>query len=133
MFHDAFLEDRAESRRPWTIGVSFLAQSLAITLAILFSLLTAGDLPAGGWVAHLLVPPPPPPAAPPPEPARATPPQEPVARFDEGALRAPVEIPDQVAAIVDPPTETAFSGPRVSGVVAVPGAAPGVVTHCFRN
>jgi protein TonB len=34
-------------------------------------------------------------------------------------------IPEEIAVIVDPLEEMAFSGPRVSGVVAVPGAVPG--------
>lgn len=122
MFNDVFLEDRAESRRPWTIAVSFLAQCLAVALAILASLLTATDLPARQWMAHLLAPPPP---AALPAKARTAPAPEPAPRFEESALVTPAAIPDEIAVIVDPPVEAPFSGQRVSGVVPVPGTVPG--------
>jgi protein TonB len=125
MFNDTFLDGRAESRRPWTIAVSFLAQTLAVALTILASLLTTGDLPARQWMTHLLAPPPAPPAALPAERPRVAPRPEPVPRFDESGLMTPTVIPQEIAVIVDPPAEMAFSGPRVSGVVAVPGAVPG--------
>ncbi len=121
MFQDSFLDGRAESRRPWTVAVSLLAQSLGIALVILFSLLTAGDLPAGQWMVHLLAPPPPP-AAPQPEPARLAPKPAAAERF-ESALLAPPKIPDDVAMIADPesqprPIQTA---PSVVGVARPPG------------
>jgi len=126
MFNDTFLEGRAESRRPWTIAVSFLVQSLAIALAILASLLTASDLPARQWVAHLLAPPPVPPAALPAERApTAARPREPAPRFEESALVTPAMIPDEIAVIVDPLMDAPFSGQRVRGVAPAPGAVPG--------
>jgi periplasmic protein TonB len=132
MFNDAFLDDRAESRRPWTIAVSFLAQSLAVALAILASLFTATDLPARQWVAHLLAPPPVPPAALPAEPAPVTALREPLQRFEESGLVTPAAIPDEVAVIVDRP-ETSFSGPRVSGVAPVPGTVPGGTNNVLAH
>jgi protein TonB len=125
MFNDTFLDDRAESRRPWTIAVSLLAQSLAVALAILASLFTATDLPARQWVAHLLAPPPVPPAALPAERPQTAAPRGLTPRFDESALVTPAAIPDEIAVIVDSPVEAPFSGPGVSGVVAVPGTVPG--------
>ena len=133
MFNDALLEDRAGSRRPWTIAVSFLAQGLALALAILAPLLTATDLPTRQWVAHLLAPPAPPPAPLPPERARLAPSREPAPRFDESTLVTPALIPDEIAAIVDPPAEPLFSGPWVSGVVPVPGAVPGVTNQLLAQ
>lgn len=124
MFQDSFLDGRAESRRPWTVAVSLLAQSLAVALAMLFSLLTAGDLPAGQWMAHLLAPPPPPPAAPRPEPARLAPKPAAATRF-ESELLMPPAIPEKVAVVVDAPSET--RGIQTApGVVGVAGPAGGV-------
>jgi protein TonB len=125
MFKDSFLDDRAESRRPWTVAVSLLAQSLAIALVALASLLTAGDLPAGQWMAHLLAPPPMPPAAAPPEPAQMAPAAALVQRFDDSTLLTPAAIPEQIAMVVDPPSR-APSVPGIPGVVSVPGTAGGV-------
>jgi protein TonB len=125
MFKDSFLDDRAESRRPWTIAVSLLAQSLAIALVALASLLTAGDLPAGQWMAHLLAPPPVPPAAAPPEPARTAPAPALVQRFDESTLLTPAAIPEEIAMVVDPPSR-APSVQGIPGVASVPGTAGGV-------
>jgi protein TonB len=132
MFNDAFLEDRAESRRPWTIAVSLLAQCLAVALAILASLLTAVDLPARQWMAHLLAPPPLPPAALPAERA-PTAPREPAPRFEKSALVTPAAIPDEIAVIVDPPVQAPFSGPRISGVVPVPGTVPGGINGVLAH
>jgi periplasmic protein TonB len=133
MFNDTFLDDRAESRRPWTIAVSFLAQTLAIALAILASLLTAGDLPAGRWVTHLLAPPPVPPAAFPAERVRATPRRQPAPRFDDTALVTPAAIPKEVAVIVDAPLESPLEGQGVSGVATVPGAVPGAANQVLAQ
>jgi protein TonB len=133
MFNDTFLDGRAESRRPWTIAVSFLAQTLAVALAILASLLTAGDLPARQWMRHLLAPPPVPPAAQPAERPRVAPRPEPLERFDESSLVTPAVIPEKIAVIVDPPAEIPFSGPRVSGVAAVPGAVPGTGSNVLAQ
>jgi protein TonB len=126
MFNDAFLDDRAESQRPWTIAVSLLAQSLIVALATLASLLTAGDLPARRWIAHLLAPPPTPPPAAVAERPPAAAPRAAAPRFDESAFVAPAVIPDQIAIVVDPPVEVSFGSERVSGTVAVPGAVPGL-------
>jgi protein TonB len=128
MFNDTFLDGRAESRRPWTIAVSLLAQCLAVALAALISLLSAGDLPARQWIAHLLAPPPIPPAAPAAESPRAAAPREPAPRFEESTFVAPAVIPDRIAAIVDPPAEVSFGSEGVGGAVAVPGTVPGLTS-----
>jgi protein TonB len=133
MFNDALLDDRAESRRPWTIAVSFLAQCLTIALAILASLFTAGELPSQQWVTHLLAPPPAPPAALPAEPARAAPRREPAQRFDESTLVSPAVIPEEVAVIADAAAEAPMSGPRVSGGAGVAGAVPGPLSNLLAQ
>lgn len=129
MFTDACLDDRVESRRPWTIAVSFLAQGLAIAAVILASLLTAGDLPARQWVAHLLAPPAMPPAAAPPEPVRARSVQPVTERFPEGALVSPVKIPDEVALVADSPAESTSSIDRSPGVGVVGSRGQGGIDN----
>jgi protein TonB len=132
MFTESLLDERAESRRPWTVAVSLLAQCLAIALAALISLLTAGDLPAGKWMAQLLEPPPMPPAARAAEPPRAAPAQAPTQRFDESVLMTPPAIPDQIATIVDPPAATPNRG-GIIGVATVPGMVGGETNNVLAQ
>jgi protein TonB len=90
-----------------------------IIIPLLFPETLQGQLSA---LTQLISPPPPPPPAPPPPPpttaVRVVKPQ-----VDDGQFRAPVEIPKEIARIVDdgPPPDAALGGV----VGGVPGGVPG--------
>ena len=90
-----------ESRQPWTLAVSFLAQCLLLSLGVLIPLIYTQTLPAGQWVSRLLAPPPL--AAPRDAPkVVAAPPQRTApSRVPDSVLRQPARIPPEVALIDD--------------------------------
>lgn len=107
-------------QNPWAYLVSLVFQSLMIGVMILIPLLYTEALPQTMLSSFIVAPPPPPP---PPPPAAA-----PVKRIkrvslmEAGKLRAPREIPKEIAMIKEEtmPDEGAF------GVVGgVPGGVPG--------
>ena len=124
MFDRLFVENDADSRKPWTVAVSFLGQSLALLIAVLIPLLSTPELPTHRWFGVLLAPAPPPraQASPPAVAPRAAAP----ARFESDELRTPSAIPEKVALVVDqiegPAIDTADS--PIRGVIgSFPGAA----------
>ena len=101
MFENTFVGIQDESRRPWTLAVSFLAQCLLMSLGVLIPLIYTQTLPAGQWVSRLLAPPP---LAAPRDlaPIVAAPPQRTApSRVHESVLRQPTRIPPDVALIDD--------------------------------
>ena len=58
MFDGLLVDNDADSRKPWTVAVSFLGQSLALLIAVLIPLLSTPELPTHGWLRVLLAPPP---------------------------------------------------------------------------
>jgi protein TonB len=110
-----------KSRRPWTFGVSLLAQSLFVAIAVLIPLLAEPMLPAlNAAIVSLQAPKPPRVAAPPP-PQRiaAVRPQQ-----FSAVLHQPAQMPARAAVIVDTPPS--IGGDRI-GVVGV-GPGPGNAT-----
>ena len=100
MFDGLLVDNDADSRKPWTVAVSFLGQSLALLIAVLIPLLSTPELPAHQWLRVLLAPAPPPAAAPAPSPTvvrRAAVPD----RFESDVFRAPALIPEKVTLVID--------------------------------
>ncbi len=130
MFEQSLLELGApQTRKPWTVFVSFLLQCLIIGVLILIPLIYTEALPKQQLMTFLVAPPPPPPPPPPPAAIPVAP--KPVVRqFDSGKLLAPKEIPKQIAMIKEeelPPPSAAVGG-VVGGVPGgVPGGSPGGV------
>jgi protein TonB len=111
------------TKKPLTLTISIIVHVVVVVVLIIIPLLfpetLQGQLSA---LTQLIAPPPPPPPAPPPPPPTT------VVRVvrpvvDDGQFRAPVEIPKEIAKIVDdgPPPDSAMGGV----VGGVPGGMPG--------
>jgi protein TonB len=123
MFEQTFVEGKTQ--KPWTVVVSFLAQIVGITAAIIIPLLFTDALPKTQLTSFLVAPPPPPP--PPPPPAAAAPKVVKVIprQFDAGKLMQPKAIPKEITMIKE---EELPAASGVQGVVGgVPGGVPGGV------
>ena len=102
MFEHAFVEIQDDSRQPWTLVVSFLAQCLLLSLGVLIPLIYTETLPAGRWVTQLLAPPPlAAPRASAPKAAAVARRRHAPSRVDDSVLRQPRRIPPSVALIDD--------------------------------
>ena len=121
MFEDSLLDygGRGKTKKPVTVLVSFVLQSMLVTVAVLVPLIYAEALPKRDLMSFLVAPPPPPPPPPPPKEApkirvipRVQAPQQ---------MVQPRAIPKQVAIIEEEPLPP--SGP-VGGVVG--GVAGGL-------
>ncbi len=128
MFEQTFVEGTAKTRKPWTVLLSFLIQTVLIGLLILIPLIYTDSLPKAQLTSFLVAPPPPPP---PPPPPAATPPPKVVKviprQFDAGRLMAPKKIPKDIAMIKEedmPPPSAGVVGGVAGGV---PGGAGGGV------
>ena len=123
MFESTLVDNRSESHRSLTVAVSFLGQSVLILVALLIPLLTTQSLPTPAWMGVLLAPPPPfgaPPSPEPPQPvqAAAVVPQQ----FDETLLRAPTEIPADIALVVDNAGPPALANNLDIGIPGIGGS-----------
>jgi len=123
MFEQTFVEGVGKTNRTWTVMVSFMAQILAIGIAILIPMIYFDALPKTQLTAMFTAPPPPPPPPPPPaaQPVKMV--KVIPRQFDAGRLMAPKAIPKDIAMIKEeelpPPSASA-------GVVGgVPGGVPG--------
>ena len=124
MFEDSLLDygGRMKTKKPMTVFVSFLIQSITIAILVLIPLIYTEALPRHQLMTFLMAPPPPPPPPPPPAPA-------PKIRVVPRVVQQPQEmvqpraIPREVARIVEEPAPP--PGP-VGGVVGgVAGGIPG--------
>lgn len=112
-----------KTKKPLTFTISIIVHVVVVVFLIIIPLLfpetLSGQLAA---LTALIAPPPPPPPAPPPPPPTAVIKVQRV-QVDDGQFRAPVEIPKEIAKIVDegPPPDS-----NIGGVVGgVPGGVPG--------
>ena len=116
MFQQSLVGSGPSKRTPWSFAVSLLAQTLAICLVLLATMAYTPLLPAAGFAVWLEAPPPPP-GAPPPPPEQVAVVRTPD-RY-ENPYAQPIEIPDDVAMIVDPEDYQslvpASSGPVIGG------------------
>jgi len=130
MFEQSLLETAAKTRRPWTVVVSFIGQSLLVIILILIPLIYTDTIPRGTLTSFLVAPPPPPPPPPPPAAAPVKVVKVIPRQFDAGRLMAPRQIPKEIAMIKEdelPPPSAGAVG-VVGGVPGgVPGGAPGGV------
>jgi protein TonB len=123
MFEDSLLEHggRLKTKKPFTVIVSFLIQSVIVAVLVLIPLIYTEALPRRQLMTFLMAPPPPPP--PPPPPAAA-----PKIKVIQRVVQQPQEmvqpkaIPKQVAMIKEDPLPP--PGP-VGGVVG--GVEGGVI------
>jgi protein TonB len=125
MFEQTFVDGVGKTHKTWTVFVSFLAQMVGITAAIIIPLLFTDALPKTQLTRFLVAPPPPPP--PPPPPAAAAPKIVKVIprQFDAGKLMQPKAIPKEITMIKE---EELPAASGVQGVVGgVPGGVPGGV------
>jgi protein TonB len=126
MFEQSLVEStkKVSTRKPMTILLSFLLQVVIIGLLVLVPLIYYDVLPAQQLMSFVTAPPPPPPAPPPPAAEQPRVVRKIVSEMtDTGQLRAPKEIPKQIAHIKE---EAAPPPAPVGGVVGgVPGGIPG--------
>jgi protein TonB len=110
-------------QNPWAYMVSLIVQSVMIGVMILIPLLYTEALPQTMLSSILVAPPPPPPPPPPPAAAPVKRIVKRVSLMEAGKLRAPREIPKEIAIIKDEPIQ---SDEGAFGVVGgVPGGVPG--------
>src|SRR2546425_7499480 len=125
MFEQTFVDGVGKTNRTWTVLVSFLAQVVAIIVAIIIPLLFTDALPKTQLTSFLVAPPPPPPPPPPPAPAPIKIVKVIPRQFDAGKLMQPKAIPKDIAIIKE---EELPPSTGVQGVVGgVPGGVPGGV------
>lgn len=135
MFEQTFVGGK--TNKTWTVLVSFVAQIIAIIIAILIPMIYYDALPRTQLTSFLVAPPPPPP--PPPPPAAPIKIVKVIPRqFDAGKLMAPKSVPKDIAIIKEeelPPPSAAIgvvggvaggvAGGAVGGVIGgIIGAAP---------
>lgn len=118
MFEDSLLDSSGlgKTKKPATFAISFLLQSIVLTLVAAIPLIYAEPLPTRALMTFLINPPSPPPPPAPPVVGR------PVrvivkARQQSQVITEPTSIPSIVARIVDPPQPPGL----FTGVVTVPG------------
>lgn len=123
MFEQSFLDQAGRTSRPWTVAVSFVLQTILVSLLILVPLIYTDTLPRTQLMSFLVAPPPPPP--PPPPPAATVKVVKVIPRqFDAGRLMAPKVIPKQIAMIKEDEMPDPSAG-AVGVVGGVPGGVPG--------
>ena len=110
-------------QNPWAYVVSLIFQSVMIGVVVLIPLLYTEALPQQEMLGWLVAPPPPPPPPPPPAAAQPVKRLKRVSLMEAGKLRAPREIPKEIAVIKDEPMQADEGAFGVAG--GVPGGVPG--------
>lgn len=128
MFEDSLVESsgRLASRHPWTTAISFLCQSMVVSLLLLLSLLYTESLPRQRWVNILQAPPPP--------PAAALPHSTATAQVRSGMTTHALTVPPEIPLHVSTTPDRELSQRSGTGVVGdVPGGLPdGVIGILFE-
>src|SRR5437879_9847424 len=129
MFEQTFVEGVGKTNRVWTVMISFFAQILALSVAVLLPMIYFDVLPRTQLTAMFVAPPPPPPPPPPPAAASVKMVKVIPRQFDAGRLTSPKVIPKDVTMIKEeelpPPSASAGVVGGVPG--GVPGGTPGGV------
>src|SRR6185295_18159549 len=118
MFEDCLVEyaGKIQTKKTRTVAVSAAVHSLLVTVLILVPLVFTDQI-EGARLTSIFLEPPPPPPGPAPAPAPATssakPPVRETPQVDPKAMIVPLEIPKDIATIVDP-------APGSSGTIGVP-------------
>jgi protein TonB len=127
MFEQTFVDGQAKTRKPWTVLLSFLLQTVLIGVLVLIPLIYTETLPKAQLTSFLMAPPPPPPPPPPPQAAPPKPVKVIPKMMDAGRLMAPKVVPKEIAVIKEdeaPPPSVGVVGGVAGGV---PGGAGGGV------
>jgi protein TonB len=122
MFEQTFVEGVGQTKRGWTVLVSFIGQICLIGIAVIIPMIYFDALPKGQLTSFLVAPPPPPPPPPPPAAAPVKVIKVIPRQFDAGRLMAPKVIPKEVAVIKEDELP-----PPTSGAAGVVGGVPGGV------
>lgn len=126
MFEQTFVDfDRGRGTRLRTQLTSFIVQGLLLTFLILLPLIFTDALPRQQLMSILVAPPPPPPPPPPPAAAAPIKPVKVETELDNGKLKTPTKIPDQVKMVKDEEDPSMVAGAGVGVVGGVPGGVPG--------
>lgn len=113
---------KRKASNPWVYFVSMGLQTIFIGMMILVPLLYTEALPKQEMLGWLVAPPPPPPPPPPPAAAQPVRRVRKVSLMEAGKLRAPREIPREIAILKEDPNPQDDYGGVVGGV---PGGVPG--------
>jgi protein TonB len=126
MFEQTLLQQKGRTHRPWLVVISFLGELVAVALAALMPLVVTDRLPRARLLSIFVAP-----GAPPGRPAhsatlRLKTARRVIAPAPPRALVAPVEVPGEVALIIDEPVLAAesFSSPGI-GLPGSIGSAAG--------
>src|SRR3989440_8978385 len=122
MFEQTFVDGVGKTHKPWTVVLSFLAQIVGITAAIIIPLIFTDSLPKTQLTSFLVAPPPPPPPPPPPAAAPVKVVKVIPRQFDANRLMAPKVIPKDIANIKEEELPPMAGTPGVVG--GVPGGVP---------
>ena len=131
MFEQTFVNSRARTRKPWTVGASLVIQSLLVLTALLVPLLQIArleppprDLPLFVTLKPVTELPPPTHVVSAPRAAR---------RIFHNPLAAPAHVPDRIVMTPDAPEapmlEWAGNPSSLSGSAAVPGLGLNVISQ----
>jgi protein TonB len=118
MFENSLLESSGtgKTKKPAAFAISFLLQSIVLTLVAAIPFIYAEPLPTRALMTFLIDPPSPPP--PPAHPAAVPPARVNIkVRPQPQIITEPASIPSTMATIIDPPSPPVISGNAVS----VPG------------
>lgn len=121
MFEQTFVE--GTTKKPWTILIAFIGQTVFITIAVILPMIYFDVLPKTQLTSFLVAPPPPPPPPPPPAAPTAVKIVKVIPRqFDAGRLMQPKSVPKEIATIREEELP-----PATSGGGGVMGGIPGGV------
>ncbi len=124
MFEQSLVESGGQTRKVWSVLVSFICQVLLIIVGLLIPMIYFDTLPRTQLTSFLVAPPPPPPPPPPPAAAPVKVVKVIPRQFDAGRLMAPKAIPKEIAVIKEDELPPPISG-GVGVVGGVPGGVPG--------
>jgi protein TonB len=124
MFEQSFVDwESGKGRRFGTQMTSFIVQGCLLVFLVLLPLIFTDALPRQQFMSMLVAPPPPPPPPPPPAAAAPIKPVKVETEIDNGKLKTPTKIPDQIKMVKD---EEDMAASNAVGVVGgVPGGVPG--------
>src|SRR5260370_39905393 len=110
----------SKTNKPWTVGLSMVAQSIFLAILILIPLIYTEALPKTMMATMLTAPPPPPPPPPPPVATQVVHIKPQVHVIDAGKLMQPKAIPHDIKIIQEDARDVHAA---IAG--GVPGGVPG--------
>ncbi|MGA3211175.1 MAG: energy transducer TonB [Terriglobales bacterium] len=126
MFEQSFVDfGRGKGSRLGSQVTSFIVQGCLLVFLILLPLIFTDALPRQEFMSMLVAPPPPPPPPPPPAAAAPVKPVKVETEIDNGKLKTPTKIPDQIKMVKDEEDPSTMAGAGVGVVGGIPGGVPG--------